>query len=108
MTRNKSSNFLLDCLNEGHDASPWRPAKVAPHSVRKSRATNLALATPVGVRADEVRTIDDRGEIGRNLSYFVGNMTNLAEQISRLANPAPVFHDPEDLDDGISSILNQL
>ena len=51
-----------------------------------------------------VRTIDDRGEIGRKLVF--GNMTNLAEQISRLANPAPVFHDPEDLDDGISSIHN--
>ena len=34
-------------------------------------------------------------------------MTNLAEQISRLANPAPVFHDPEDLDDGIVSMNNQ-
>ncbi|KAK2184514.1 hypothetical protein NP493_262g02006 [Ridgeia piscesae] len=32
-------------------------------------------------------------------------MTNLAEQISRLANPAPVFHDPEDLDDGSGAQL---
>ena len=27
-------------------------------------------------------------------------MASLAEQISKLSNPNPVFHDPEDVDDG--------
>ena len=26
-------------------------------------------------------------------------MASLAEQLSQLTNPAPIFHDPEDVDD---------